>query len=410
MKFRCERDVLLEALTTAGRAIASRGGALPVLSGVRLETTGDQLRVVGTDLDLTIQISTGVAVATAGVVVAPGRLVTDIVRALDPGAVTVESDDDDDELRISSGRSQFTLRTHPAGDFPRLPPIAGDAVKLPVTGLTEALRQVVRAASSEDSRPILTGVLMAAEQGGLRLVATDSYRLAVRDLPGVGVLQGDQHVLVPSRALAELQRLLNSAAKASPDPGSSEAAGGQGVTALPADAPAADAPAAVAAAPTGEDGPAAVLRLGEHDATFELGNVKLTTRLIEGDFPNYRQLIPSNYPNSLIVGRDALLDAVRRVKLMVRDPTTPVRIAMRSDGIELTVITQDWGQATEEVDAKYEGAEMVVAFNPNYLIDGVEAITSDEVQLETLDALKPATLKPTEGTDYLYLLMPVRVS
>lgn len=401
MKFRCERDVLLEALTTAGRAIASRGGALPVLSGVRLETTGDDLRVVGTDLDLTIQVSAPVVVTTPGVAVAPGRLVIDIVRALDPGAVTVESDNDDDELRISAGRSHFSVRTHPAGDFPRLPPISGEAVQLPATGLTEALRQVVRAASSEDSRPILTGVLMAAEQGGLRLVATDSYRLAVRDLPGVGVLREDQHVLVPSRALAELQRLLSSAARSSS--GSSVTAGaGEGADAPPA----AETTAGADAPPTSS----AVLRLGDHDATFELGAVKLTTRLIEGDFPNYRQLIPSNYPNSLIVGREALLDAVRRVKLMVRDPTTPVRIAMRSDGIELTVITQDWGQATEEVDAKYEGAEMVVAFNPNYLIDGVEAITSDDVQLETLDALKPATLKPTEGSDYLYLLMPVRVS
>jgi DNA polymerase-3 subunit beta len=424
VKFRCERDVLLEALTTAGRAIASRGGALPVLSGVRLETVGDDLRVVGTDLDLTIQVSVGVSVSTPGVVVAPGRLVTDIVRALDPGAVTVESDNDEDELRISSGRSHFAVRTHPPGDFPRLPPISGEAVKLPATGLTEALRQVVRAASSEDSRPILTGVLMAAEQGGLRLVATDSYRLAVRDLPGIGVLREDQHVLVPSRALAELQRLLTSAAKSSAaapapvvPPAVSDAPAappeeGADVTADPATAATATAgPATPSATPSaGEDGPAAILRLGEHDATFELGSVKLTTRLIEGDFPNYRALIPSNYPNSLIVGRDALLDAVRRVKLMVRDPTTPVRIAMRSDGIELTVITQDWGQATEEVDAKYEGAEMVVAFNPNYLIDGVEAITSDEVQLESLDALKPATLKPTEGSDYLYLLMPVRVS
>ncbi|MDQ1376214.1 MAG: polymerase subunit beta [Acidimicrobiaceae bacterium] len=426
MKFRCERDVLLEALTTAGRAIASRGGALPVLSGVRLETGNDQLRVVGTDLDLTIQVAVGVSVTTPGVVVAPGRLVTDIIRALDPGAVTVESGDDDDELRISSGRSHFSVRTHPAGDFPRLPPISGEAVKLPATGLTEALRQVVRAASSEDSRPILTGVLMAAEQGGLRLVATDSYRLAVRDLPGIGVLREDQHVLVPSRALAELQRLLSAAAKSSaaapapaapaPPVGAAPAApaapvSDEGTDTVPGDADGADAaPGAAPPAGGGDDGPAAILRLGEHDATFELGSVKLTTRLIEGDFPNYRALIPSNYPNSLIVGRDALLDAVRRVKLMVRDPTTPVRIAMRSDGIELTVITQDWGQATEEVDAKYEGAEMVVAFNPNYLIEGVEAITSDEVQLETLDALKPATLKPTEGSDYLYLLMPVRVS
>ncbi len=383
MKFRCERDVLLEALTTAGRAVASRGGALPVLTGVRLETNGDELHVAGTDLDLTIQVTTGVNGGGNGVTVAPGRLLTDIIRALDPGAVTVDADDDD-ELRIVSGRSQFAVRTHPAGDFPRLPVVTGDAVQLPATGLAEALRQVVRAASSEDSRPILTGVLLAAEQGGLRLVATDSYRLAVRDLPGVGVLRGDQHVLVPSRALAELQRLLSSA------PPAPEA---------PADG---DVP--------GPDGSAATLRLGDHDATFELGPVRLTTRLIEGDFPNYRQLIPANYPNSLIVGRDALLDAVRRVKLLVRDPTTPVRIALRSDGIELTVITQDWGQATEDVDAKYEGAEMVVAFNPAYLIDGVEAITSDDVQLETLDALKPATLKPTEGSDYLYLLMPVRVS
>jgi DNA polymerase-3 subunit beta len=152
------------------------------------------------------------------------------------------------------------------------------------------------------------------------------------------------------------------------------------------------------------------LRLGDHDATFEVGEVRLTTRLIEGEFPNYRQLIPASYPNVLVVGRDAVLDAIRRVKLLVRDPTTPVRMALRSDGIELTVITQDWGQASEEVDAKYEGSEMVVAFNPNYLIDGIEAITSDEVQLETLDALKPATVRPTEGSDYLYLLMPVRVS
>jgi DNA polymerase III subunit beta len=412
VKFRCERDVLLEALTTAGRAIASRGGALPVLSGVRLEAIGDELRVVGTDLDLTIQVSTRVSVSRPGVVVAPGRLVTDIVRALDPGAVTVESEEDD-ELRISSGRSNFSVRTHPAGDFPRLPPISGDGVKLPAAGLTEALRQVVRAASSEDSRPILTGVLMAAEQGGLRLVATDSYRLAVRDLPGIGVLREDQHVLVPSRALAELQRFLSSAAKNTPAPSPPPAApvAVASVASL-GDAPDTDPPPAVAPVetPAADDGPAAILRLGERDATFEVGTVKLTTRLIEGDFPNYRTLIPKDYPNSLIVGRDALLDAVRRVKLMVRDPTTPVRIALRSDGIELTVITQDWGQATEEVDAKYEGAEMVVAFNPTYLIDGVEAITSDEVQLETLDALKPATLKPTEGSDYLYLLMPVRVS
>jgi DNA polymerase-3 subunit beta len=337
-----------------------------------LEINGDQLVVAGTDLDLTIRVATTVTGQGDGVTVAPGRLLTDIVRALEPGAVSLDADDQ--EVRISAGRSQFAVRTHAAADFPRLPVPAEEAVTLPVAGLAEALKQVVRAASSEDTRPILTGVLMAAEASGLRLVATDSYRLAVRDLPGAGILKEVQKVLVPSRALAELQRLLG------------------------------------AAAPSGEQPSGVTLRLGDHDATFEVGDVRLTTRLIEGEFPNYRQLIPANYPNVLVVGREAVLDAIRRVKLLVRDPTTPVRMALRPDGIELTVITQDWGQASEEVDAKYDGSEMVVAFNPNYLIDGIEAITSDEVQLETLDALKPATIKPTEDSDYLYLLMPVRVS
>ncbi len=314
-----------------------------MLSGVRLEIVGDTLSLAGTDLDLTIQTETTVAGNGDGVAVAPGRLVTDIVRALDPGAVSVDADDE--ELRITSGRSQFTVRTHPAADFPRLPAPTGDTVTLPAAGLADALRQVVRAASTEDSRPILTGVLMAAEGGGLRLVATDSYRLAVRDLPGAGVLAEGQKVLVPSRALAELQRLLGSgpAAGRRRDPRSSSASGS---TTPPSSS----------------------------------RTVRLTTRLIEGEFPNYRQLIPSDYPNCLIVGREPLLDAVRRVKLLVRDPTTPVRIALRPDGIELTVITQDWGQATEDVDAKYEGAEITVAFNPAYLIDGVEAITGDEVR------------------------------
>lgn len=366
MKFRCERDVLVEALGTAGRAVAGRSGALPVLGGIRLSVSGDGLQVTGTDLDLTITVEAAVTGGSDGVAVAPGRLVTDIVRALEPGAVTVESGDE--ELRIESGRSHFTVRTHPADDFPRLPAPTGETVTVPASGLAEALRQVTRAASGEDSRPILTGVLMAAEESGLRMVATDSYRLAVRDVRGLGVMSEGQKVLVPSRALNELMRLL------------------------------------------GADAGEITLRLGAHDATFGLPGVSLTTRLIEGEFPNYRQLIPSNYPNRLIVGRDALLDAVRRVKLLARDATTPVRIALRPTGIELTLITTDWGTATEDVDAKYEGAEMTVAFNPNYLIDGVEAISGDDVVLDTLDALKPATLRPTEGDDYLYLLMPVRVS
>jgi DNA polymerase-3 subunit beta len=335
-----------------------------VLSGVRIEAAGSTLQITGSDLDLTIQVEIGVSVDDDGVCVVPARLITDIVRALEPGAVTLEVDDG--EARISSGRSQFAVRVLPAEEFVRVVPPEGEAVTLDAADFAEALRQVVPAASHDDARPILTGVLMAAEAGGLRLVATDSYRLALRDLPGTSVLSEGQSVLVPSRALGELARLL---------------AGAEQVT----------------------------LRFAGDAVSFDVGNVRMRTRLLEGEFPNYRQLIPSAYPNRAIIGKEPLLDAVRRVKLLARE-ATPVRIALKADGLEFTAVTQDVGTAHEDLDAKYEGSEMVVAFNPEFLIDGVEAIPGDEVQLETLDALKPATVRPTGGSEYLYLLMPVRVS
>ncbi|MGH9244920.1 MAG: DNA polymerase III subunit beta [Acidimicrobiales bacterium] len=364
MKFRCERDVLVEALGTASRAVSSRGGSLPVLSGVRAELRGDQLELTGSDLDLTIATRTTVTGEEDGVTVVPARLATDIVRALEPGRVDVAVTDD--EARIKAGRSQFSIRVLPAEEFPRLGEPPEHSVTIAAADFATALRQVVPAASSDDARPILTGVLLAAEEDGLRLVATDSYRLALRDLPGASILAEGQSVLVPSRALAELARLL--------DPGAE-----------------------------------VVLHLGEREATFEVGTVRLTTRLIEGEFPPYRNLIPQSYPNRLTVGREPLLDAVRRVKLMARE-ATPVRLRLVPDGLELMAITQDVGQAQEELDAKYEGAELTVAFNPDYLLTGVEATPGDEVGIETLDALKPAVIRSSEESGFLYLLMPVRVS
>ncbi len=364
MKFRCERDVLVEALGSAGRAVSTRGGALPVLSGIRAELVGNELRLTGSDTDLTIHVTVVVAGDTDGVTVLPGRLAGEIVRALPAGAVVV--DIDADEANITSGRAEFAIRVLPAEEYPRLADVTGDPVTLPGADLAAALKQVVPAASADDARPILTGVLVAAEEGGLRLVATDSYRLAVRDLPGANVLAEGQHVLVPSRALAELGRLVDKAETVE-------------------------------------------LRFGEHDASFVVDNVRVTTRLIEGDFPNYRGLFPTSFPNKLTVGREPLLEALRRVKLMARE-ATPVRLMMKADGLELVAIAQDVGQAHEEVDAKYEGNELTVAFNAEYLLNGVDVTPGDEIVIATLDALKPAVIQSTEGDEFRYLLMPVRVS
>lgn len=363
MKFRCEREILADALTTAGRAATSRTGTLPVLSGVRLDVDDETLTVTGTDLELTIRLAVPVHSDRAGSAVVPARLVGDIVKALPAGAVEVSLDDD--EMAISAGRSQFSVRPLSLSDYPAQVDTDAEPVTLQSSQVAEALRQVVRAASTDDARAVLTGVLMAAEDEGLKMVATDSYRLAVRDLPQSSMLAVGQKVLVPGRALAELQRILS-----------------------------------------GDD--ELTVRLGAREAVFEAGGTRLTTRLIEGEYPNYRNLLPSSYPNLLTVGREPLLEALRRVKILAQD-STPVRLTLGGDTVQLTAITQDVGNAHEEIDAKYEGAEMTVAFNPDYLASGIDAVEGDEVTLATMDPMKPAVLRGVGHDEYLYLLMPVRV-
>ncbi|MCB0986171.1 MAG: DNA polymerase III subunit beta [Microthrixaceae bacterium] len=365
MKFRCERDRLVEALGAAGRAVANRGGALPVLAGLRAELKGNELKLTGSDLELTIETRLEVAGEGDGVAVLPSKIILDVVKSL--GDPRVEVTCEGEEATITAGRFESSLRLLPADEFPRLAMPADDAVTISGKEFAGALHQVVPAASADDARPILTGVLLAAEEGGLRLVATDSYRLAVRDIPGTTVMSDGQSVLVPSRALRELERLLGSDDEIT-------------------------------------------LRLGEREASFEVGSLRLTTRLIEGEFPNYRGLIPASHPNQLTVGREALVEAVRRVKLMAREPNTPVRLVMNDDGLELVAITQDVGQANEQLDARYSGDELTVAFNPDFLLSGVEVSPGDEITLHTVDAQKPAVIRAEGAEEFLYLLMPVRVS
>lgn len=367
MKFRCERDPLLDALSTASRAVASRTSSHPAMAGLHLELKGDHLQVTGSDLELTITVRAAVSGERDGIAIVQAKLLTEIVRNLAAGAVTFEIDDE--EARISSGRSKFAVRTISAHEFPPPPKPSENSVVVDAAVFSDALRQVVSAASTDESRQVLTGVLMAAEGDGLRLAATDSYRLAVRDLPGTAVVSEGQQVLVPSGALKELSRLLSTA---------------ETVT----------------------------IRLGERDVTFDVDDARLTSRLIMGDFPpNYRALIPNTHPNCLTVGREPLLEALRRMRLITKEAkdATPVRLVLKSDGVELLVSSSELGQAREEIDARHEGEELTVAFNPDYLIDGLEVMPGDEVMLETIHPQKPALLRSSETPEFLYLLMPVRV-
>jgi len=326
--------------------------------------TGDRLRVTGSDLDLTITTELQVAGSSDGIAVLPAKLAVDIVRNLEPGGVEVDTEGDRPSIR--GGRSEFFLNAIPADEYPNPHEPDGESVTLQSGHLAEGLRQVVGAASNDESRPILTGVLLAAEEQGLRLVSTDSYRLAFRDLPGTTVLQKGQQVLVPSRSLQELTRALTDDAEVT-------------------------------------------LVLAEQMVSFRVGDFHLSTRLIKGEFPDYQKLIPTDMPNCLTVERQSLQDAIRRVRLMARE-NSPIRLTMRPDGLELRAITQEIGEAVEELDAKYEGTELTVAFNPEYLMDGLEVTPGDEVSLQTRDGQRPAVLRSTESADFLYLLMPVRVS
>jgi DNA polymerase-3 subunit beta len=364
VKFRCERDTLADAVATAQRTVASRSGALPVLQDLRISATADGLELIGSDLEITNRVQVPAEVEEPGVAVVP-KLLGEIVRKLEPGPVTVAVTGD--EAVITAGRFSTSLRLKPAEDYPRLASNEGQGVRVDSSAFAAALRQVVRAASKDDLRPILTGVLMTAHAGGLRLVATDSYRLAVRDLKGVSMLSEGQRVLVAAKGLAEVQRLAG-------------------------------------------DGEIEVV-LRERDVVFRTSRAEVTARLIEGDFPNYEQLIPSGYPNRLTVVRELLMDALDRVQIVGQNrDNAAVRLSMSADGLELAMSAQDVGNAQETLDAKFEGTELTVAFNPVFLREGVEAVDTEEVVLDTIDPLKPATLRAAGGDDFLYLLMPVRTS
>jgi DNA polymerase-3 subunit beta len=359
-------------LSTAGRAVGGRGGSSPVLLGLLLTCTGNSLCVTGTDLDMTIQVTDEVIGVEDGSCVVPARLSSDIVRRLEPGAVTFA--DDGDHLTISAARSTFKLHTYPVVEFPPVAKTSEPTAQLSEEDLSEAVRQVVRAASHDDGRPLLTGVLVSRVDGALRLVATDSYRMAMRDLSGTNVIPGEEDLLVPARALSELQRL----------PTGTVTEGSE----------------------TSRVGVAA----SSNEITFWQGKVQITTRLLEGRYPDYKQLIPDSYPNTLHLGKESFLAALRRVQLLVRDNTTPVRLSMRPGGVDLSVQSQEIGDAAETVDGDYTGEELLIAFNPSYLIDGVEAVAGDEVIVETADGSRAATVRGAENDDFRYLLMPVRVS
>jgi len=359
VRIRAERDDLVDVLGRAARAVSARS-PMPILQGLHVAVAGRTMRVTGTDLDMTVRTELDVEVIEEGRTVVPGRLITEAARKLPPGAVILAAGEG--EVELSGGGPRFRFRELAVDDFPAIAePNLADAVEVDGEDFLAALEQVTVAASRDDGRPVLTGVFFEATDGALRLVATDSYRLALRDLPSV---RSAATGLVPVRALRELSRTVGTKKMQ--------------------------------------------IGIGAREASFGSSRGTLTVRLIEGSFPNYRQLLPSSYPNRLVVGRDELLQAIDRASLVAEDHI-PIRLQLEPGGVELSVSRQDVGGETEHVSAEYRGEEMTIAFNSRYLNDGVQAVQEDQVVLDVVDPLKPGVVRGAEGEDYLYLLMPVRL-
>jgi DNA polymerase-3 subunit beta len=362
VKFRCDRDDLSEALQTVQRGVSARPG-IPALTGVLIEATdGGALTLTTTDLEVSARLSIEVQVGEPGIALVPARLLGDTVKSLSDAPVEFETDQS--QARIRCAAYEGALRLLPAEDFPAIQPPSGTRIVAETARFSEAVGQVARAASRDEARPVLTGILLEVSREGVTLVATDSYRLAVRDL--VATSAGEAKAIVPERALSEAGR----------------------------------------AAQTMEKGDVEVF-VDESQVSFQVGPLMLTSRLIEGEFPNYRQLLPEQYESRLTVSRQQLIDAVRRVGLLARD-TSPVRLEFNALGVKLSSSSPDLGQAVEAVEARYEGEDITAAFNPTYLADGLAAASGESVRLEVRDGLKPGIVRG-ESDEFTYLVMPVRL-
>jgi len=362
VKFRCDRDVLSEALQIVQRGVSSRPG-IPALTGVAIEADeGGALTLITTDLEVSARLAIDVQVSEAGAALIPARLLGDMVKSLADAPVDVETDQG--QVRIRCAAYEGSLRLLPLEEFPGVQEPGGTKVTVQAAAFAEAVSQVGRGASHDEARPILTGVLVEVSREGVVMAATDSYRLAVREL--VATADGEAKAIVPERAMSEAGR----------------------------------------AAAADEKGTVDVF-IDESQVAFRAGALTLTSRLIEGEFPNYRQLLPEASESRLTASRQQLLDAVRRVGLLARD-STPIRLEFNALGVRLWSSSPDLGEALETVEARYEGEDLTVSFNPQYLADGLVAATGESVRLDVRDGLKPGVVRG-DGDEFTYLVMPVRM-
>jgi DNA polymerase III subunit beta len=363
IKITCSRDELSQKLALVARAVSSRA-SVQILAGVLLRAGGGRLHIAATDMELSLRSSLDAQVDGDGAVVVPGRLLVDLVRLLPAQEVAIEHRSDEGVVHVTSGSSSASLHTYAAEDFPRLPDL--DTVgtfTINRDSLLGTIARVSRSASRDESRPVLTGILVRFEGNRLVMAATDSYRLSVKETSLDAELP-ELEAIIPARALAELGRVAQ-----------------------------------------GSDS----LEIGVHEnqVAFVAGDVWLTSRRIDGQFPNYKQLLPETFEHEVTLPRNEVLDIVRRVGVVVQR-TSPIQLRFREGELTVFARTQDVGEAKESLPVQFSGEPMEIGFNAEFLREGIESIAADELRLKLISPLRPAVIDG--GTDDpTYLIMPIRL-
>jgi DNA polymerase-3 subunit beta len=378
VKFRVERDVLAEAVAWAARSLPARP-PVPVLAGLMLDAStesGGRLVLSSFDYEVSARVEVAADITEPGVALVSGRLLADISRSLPARPVEIATDGA--KVVVTCGSSRFTLLTLPVEDYPTLPQMPGASGSLRGDAFAAAVAQVSIAAGRDDTLPVLTGVRLEIEAEKITMAATDRYRLAVRDLAWTPEQAGLSAIaLVPARTLSDTAKALANADKVT-----------------------------VALASGGT---------GEGLVGFEGGGRRTTSRLLDGEFPKYRSLLPAESASVASVSTASLVESVRRVAL-VAERNTPIRLSFSGGELTLEAGTGDEAQASESLDATLTGDDISIAFNPTYLLDGLNALDTAYAELRFTASTRPAVLAgkdaddSTAGDEYRYLLMPVRLS
>jgi DNA polymerase-3 subunit beta len=368
MKLSTRRDALFAQLQTVTRAASTRS-AVQALSGVHVQAKDGAIELRATDMEIGLRVPLEGDVARDGAVVLPARLLVDVVRALPADTVTLELRPAEQDVELVAGGATFHIRTLRLEDFPPFPDVEGDGrVEVPGPAFVETVLKVARSASRDETRPVLTGILVSASGEDLRMVATDSYRLSVKETRLESPLQGEFEANVPARALQELTRIV-------------------------------------------QQGAAEQLSVSvrANQVVFEAAGVVLSSRLIDGQFPNYRQLLPDAYEHELQLNGAEITDVVRRISLLAQK-NAPLRLAFAEGELTVSARTPDVGEAQEAVPVPFQGEPLEIGFNPEFLRDGLEAVESGDVMLKLISPLRPGLIQAADGSGFQYLLMPIRLN